>query len=98
MATLKSANSCGRPVRFGGGDDVEGAVVVSCAMVGGGAALLLPPQPTASRARTPTASMRRMSAPWRANVCSPILSSMPLRLDAADRLVELVEKRRGRAP
>src|SRR5579884_3160497 len=32
---------------------------------------------------------------WRTNVCSPRLSAMQLRLDAADRLVELVEERRG---
>src|SRR2546423_6020000 len=35
----------------------------------------------------------------KANVCSPILSpDMQLRLDAADRLVELVEERRGPVP
>src|SRR5919109_5346546 len=32
---------------------------------------------------------------WKSNVCSPTLSSMQLRLDAAERLVELVEERRG---
>src|SRR5439155_18606869 len=32
---------------------------------------------------------------WKSNVCSPTLSVMQLRLDAADRLVELVEERRG---
>src|SRR5689334_7281820 len=32
---------------------------------------------------------------WKSNVCSPTLPSMQLRLDAADRLVELVEERRG---
>src|SRR4051795_3089536 len=37
----------------------------------------------------------RTGARWRANVCSPRLSAMQLRLDAADRLVELVEERRG---
>src|SRR5439155_650504 len=31
---------------------------------------------------------------WKSNVCSPTLSVMQLRLDAADRLVELVEERR----
>src|SRR3954453_4483477 len=37
----------------------------------------------------------RSAASWRANVCSRRLSGMQLRLDAADRLVELVEERRG---
>src|SRR5580765_3629989 len=37
----------------------------------------------------------RTGARWRANVCSLTLSAMQLRLDAADRLVELVEERRG---
>src|SRR5262249_19497321 len=36
-----------------------------------------------------------MGASWRTNVCSPRLSPMQLRLDAADRLVELVEEQRG---
>src|SRR5439155_295144 len=34
---------------------------------------------------------------WKSNVCSPTLSVMQLRLDAADRLVELVEEGRGPA-
>src|SRR3954453_10502279 len=37
----------------------------------------------------------RSAVSWRANTCSPRLSGMQLRLDAADRLVELVEERRG---
>src|SRR3954454_12551025 len=37
----------------------------------------------------------RTGVRWRANVCSPRLSGMQLRLDAADRLGELVEERRG---
>src|SRR5437764_3959509 len=47
---------------------------------------------------TCSASLRgalRTAASWRANVCSPRLPAMQLRLDAADRLVELVEERRG---
>src|SRR3954454_20701954 len=32
---------------------------------------------------------------WKTNICSPMLPAMQLRLDAADRLVELVEERRG---
>ena len=69
-----------------------GAVVVG-SVVGGGAALLCP-QPAARRTRT-SAEHR---ASWRTNVCSPTLSHMQLRLDAADRLVELVEERRGPVP
>src|SRR4051795_11335211 len=47
---------------------------------------------------TCSASLRgsvRTAARWRANVCSPRLPAMQLRLDAADRMVELVEERRG---
>src|SRR5213080_907645 len=54
----------------------------------------------ASTCVTCSASSRgslRSAARWRANVCSPRLSLMKLRLDAADRLVELVEERRGPA-
>src|SRR5579884_3537380 len=32
---------------------------------------------------------------WQSNICSLTLPAMQLRLDAADRLVELVEERRG---
>src|SRR5207249_10033316 len=41
------------------------------------------------------AGSARNGASWRANVCSRRLSTMQLRLDAADRLVELVEEQRG---
>src|SRR5437764_8013444 len=47
---------------------------------------------------TCSASLRgalRTAARWRTNVCSPRLRAVQLRLDAADRLVELVEERRG---
>src|SRR5579884_3816305 len=52
----------------------------------------------ASTCVTCSASSRgsaRNAASWRANTCSPRLPAMQLRLDAADRLVELVEERRG---
>src|SRR3954447_453058 len=42
-----------------------------------------------------SAGSARSGARWRANVCSLRLSGMQLRLDAADRLVELVEEQRG---
>src|SRR5215217_7797488 len=44
----------------------------------------------------PIPGARRATRPkWTSNVCSLTLSGMQLRLDAADRLVELVEERRG---
>src|SRR5215217_9241696 len=44
----------------------------------------------------PIPGARRATRPnWTSNVCSLTLAAMQLRLDAADRLVELVEERRG---
>src|SRR6476661_4869088 len=57
----------------------------------------LAPTPRTPSRRTVRASWARVIRPrsLQTNVCSPKLSPMQLRLDAADRLVELVEERRG---
>ena len=68
------------------------------AVVVGAVAPALLPQPDATHTRKRATSPHRTSTVWRANVCSPTLSCMQLRLDAADRLVELVEERRGPVP
>src|SRR6476646_11886536 len=60
--------------------------------------------PSRWAARPSPASRSTVRASWESvisprslqtNICSPKLSPMQLRLDAADRLVELVEERRG---
>src|SRR5437016_13158073 len=96
MAILNSGNSSGRPAGFvtGGG----GAAVVVGAVVGRVPEPLLLPQPAVATRKRATAKSIPIRAAWRTNVCSPTLSSMQLRLDAADRLVELVEERRGPVP
>ena len=53
------------------------------------------PAGPARPARRPRRAAARSGVSWKTNVCSPTLSGMQLRLDAADRLVELVEERRG---
>src|SRR3954452_10176066 len=57
----------------------------------------LAPTPRTPSKRTVRASWARVIRPrsLQTNVCSPTLSAVQLRLDAADRLVELVEERRG---
>src|SRR4051812_26465454 len=57
----------------------------------------LAPTPRMPRRRTVRASWARVIRPrsLQTNVCSLTLSAVQLRLDAADRLVELVEERRG---
>src|SRR2546423_14596813 len=47
------------------------------------------------RSATRRSSSTSSGVNWKTSVCSPRLSAMQLRLDAADRLVELVEERRG---
>src|SRR5213592_1528510 len=54
---------------------------------------ILPDVPGPKLVRTALPGSKRLE--WRTNVCSPRLPAMQLRLDAADRLVELVEEQRG---